>query len=433
MPKKDFVPVEKTWETKTIGSSRWGGKKTGKASKALDAFLSAGVTADKSPSEISSSMANLHELLKANSSSSYPKEKVDNMLNWLLDENGEDVYGASDFNKFDVNPSHVVVHPTFIRAAARRGVIFYVDSKGKFRRQTIKATVGAKIAPEVVVDLSTIDLGFFLKPIWYEDLERFVEAGMRVLLIGPAGVGKSEAVHRIFDARKQELLVVSCNPSMTADDFEGRTELREGPSGATVTEFTPAAPTIALERGYGLLLDEADAVSPESCYALYRILDGRSMHILRKGYDGKIDAHLNFRAIGTQNTEGRGDSQGLFHGRAYQDEAMLDRWNNYIRCSYPEADQEHLILRKKTGLAKRSVAKVVETAGLMRQALEADKVMMSVSLRRTQSVCANLGAGMTAENAWNFALLNRATSEDRTSFKEILNRVYGATLRAKGV
>ena len=103
MPKKDFVPVEKTWETKTIGSSRWGGKKTGKASKALDAFLSAGVTADKSPSEISSSMANLHELLKANSSSSYPKEKVDNMLNWLLDENGEDVYGASDFNKFDVN------------------------------------------------------------------------------------------------------------------------------------------------------------------------------------------------------------------------------------------------------------------------------------------------------------------------------------------
>lgn len=423
--KKPFEPVKRPWSSGLPTASR---RKRGKAAAALDAFKSLGVTSDGSDAAVSTmTTPDLHDILKINAKRVVGHDQVAEVLDWVFADEDTQVYSRSDLKtRFALDPTQLVTHPSFIRGAARRGTIFYIDSKGKFRRQTIKG--GMKVAPSIVVDEDIIDLGFYLKPIWYEDLLRFVNAGMRVLLIGPAGVGKSEAVQRIFFDRKQQLLVVSCNPSMTADDFEGRTDLREGSSGATVTEFTPAAPTIALEKGYGLLLDEADAVAPEACYALYRILDGRSMHILRKGYESKIEAHESFRALGTQNTEGRGDGQGLFHGRAYQDEAMLDRWNCYIRVTYPEPDQEALILRKHTGIDKNAIKQVVESASLMRKALEAEKLMLSVSLRRTKAVCANLGAGLTALDSWKFSLLNRATSEDRVSLQDILTRVYGSKL-----
>jgi MoxR-like ATPase len=422
--KKPFEPVKRPWSDGLPVTKK---RKRGKAAAALDAFKSVGVTSDGKPSVSTMTTPDLHDILKSNASRVVTKEQVAEVLDWVFADEDTQVYSRSDLkNRFSVEPTQLVTHPSFIRGAARRGTIFYVDSKGKFRCQTIKGAV--KVGPSVVIDESIIDVNFYLKPIWYENLLKFVNAGLRVLLIGPAGTGKSEGVQRVFLERSQELLIVSCNPSMTADDFEGRTDLREGPTGATVTEFTPAAPTIALERGYGLLLDEADAVAPEACYALYRILDGRSMHILRKGYESRIEAHENFRAVGTQNTEGRGDGQGLFHGRAYQDEAMLDRWNCYIRVTYPEQDQEALILRKHTGIEKGSIKSVVESATLMRKALEAEKLMMSVSLRRTKSVCANLGAGMSPLDSWNYAVLNRATAEDRVSLQDILKRVYGSKL-----
>ena len=43
------------------------------------------------------------------------------------------------------------------------------------------------------------------------------------------------------------------------------------------------------------------------------------MNILR---EAQIEVDPNFRVMGTQNTEGRGDTDGLFHGRAMQDESV---------------------------------------------------------------------------------------------------------------
>ena len=37
-------------------------------------------------------------------------------------------------------------------------------------------------------------------------------------------------------------------------------------------------------------------------------------YLRERGYDGEIPLHSDFRVIGTQNTEGRGDDQGLYHG-----------------------------------------------------------------------------------------------------------------------
>lgn len=316
----------------------------------------------------------------------------------------------------------VLYHSGFIRAAARRGFAFFLGADRRIYRFGIKSN-------EVVVKSSTppnpvVGTSCYFKPPWYDDLKHFIEVGEPVLLIGPPGAGKTEACERIFAERGQTLHIVSCNPSMTADDLEGRVELRnEG--GVMVTKFEMAPLALASRDGHGILLDEADAIPAAASFGLFRLLDGKDMRILRLGLEGVVPRHANLRLVGTQNTEGRGDDRGLHHGRAYQDEAFLDRWGNYIRVDYPEPDIESAILQSKTGVDRADAGRVVESATLLRRALKEDSIMFCCSMRRTIAVCKNLHAGRAPRAAWSYAVLNRATPEDARIMEEILQRVYG--------
>ena len=316
----------------------------------------------------------------------------------------------------------MAVHPYFIRAAARRGVAFYVGADGTLNRQTFSR------APSIEpIELDgEIDTSFYVEPEWFPSLLTFIERRLPVLLIGPPGTGKTEAVERLFSKRDQQLQIISCTPSMSADDFEGTIELRNGN-----TEFVQSACAEAVEKGYGLLLDEVDAAPAEACYSLYRALDGKDMRIARKGFEGVIVPHKNFRVVGTQNTEGRGDDRGIHHGRAFQDEAFLDRWANFIRADYLPSDTEALVLCKRTGIPKKKADTVIKVATELRRAFSNDQIMLCMTMRRTLAVASNIAAGMTPEDAWRFAVQNRATGSDPQDIEDLVNRIYGASAKKR--
>lgn len=321
----------------------------------------------------------------------------------------------------------LIYNSAFIRAAARLGFVFFIGSDGRVYRHTVAGGGGGDTTPAPAVvaqQAGEIDEDYFVKPLWYDDLATFVEAGSPTLLIGPPGVGKTEACERIFAERDQRLHIISCNPSMTSDDLEGRIELRNE-EGATVTSFEPGTMTVASKDGHGVLLDEADAIPATAAFGVFRLLAGKDMRILRMGSDGLIPRHDNFRIVGTQNTEGRGDDRGLHHGRAYQDEAFLDRWENVIRVDYPLKTVEVDILVKKTGVSADDADRIVQAAVLLRKALNEDAIMFCCSMRRTLAVARNLVRGHAPEKSWHFAVVNRATREDAKGIVEILNRVYG--------
>jgi MoxR-like ATPase len=325
--------------------------------------------------------------------------------------------------------TEVFLHPTFVETCrAEYDTVWIVVPDGMRRVRVGVPDASVVDVPHAVPD--GMDPDFYLKPDWYDDLKHLINRGEPVLIIGPAGVGKTEAVERIFKEREQRLEIVSCTPRTTANDLEGATDLVVE-AGHQVTKFTPAAPAVACQEGYGLLLDEADAAPSEAMYSMYRILDGKPMHIVRKGYDGKVDIHHDFRCIGTQNTEGRGDDRGLYHGRAYQDEAFLDRWRNTIRVDYPKAEQEILILRKRTGISGPEGEDIVKTAEALRNALQKDEIMLTCTMRRTLAVATNIAAGLIPQKAWDLAVVNRATPEDGAKITAILQRIYGSKLKKK--
>jgi cobaltochelatase CobS len=350
-----------------------------------------------------------------------PPELAERVVERALASGETFAFSEIDCPEVGLTGDAVLVHPAFVRASARRGLAFYAGPAGKVRRFAI--TTGDKQVPPSSPPAVDGEV-FYLKPAWFGDLAKFVERGEPVLLIGPAGAGKSEAVERVFLERGQTLRIVSCTQRMTANDLEGAVDLVVE-DGHQVTRFTPADPAIASEQGHGLLLDEADAAPAEAMYAVYRLIDGKPMHILRKGVDSVIPRHDGFRVVGTQNTEGRGDDRGLHHGRSYQDEAFLDRWRDTIRVVYPPKEDEVLILRKRTGISAVKAERIVDTAQALRAALRHDEIMLACTMRRTLAVAGNLATGMTPEAAWSFAVLNRATPDDHSNIMEVMNRIYG--------
>lgn len=362
----------------------------------------------------------LTDLVKKNAASVMDPAECDELVSKLLSEDKAAIPAEEAVRLLSVvDLAGLVVHPYFIRASARRGVGFYIASDGSVNRQRF---TGAVVATPLID--GQVDQNFFVEPEWFPYLAQFVERGMPVLLIGPSGSGKTASVERLFEQREQPLQIISCTPSMLADDFEGKTDLRGGQ-----TVFTPSACAIAVSSGHGLLLDEIDAAPAEACYSLYRALSGKDMRIARQGYEGIIAPNRAFRAVGTQNTEGRGDDRGIHHGRAYQDEAFLDRWQNYIRVDYPPFDTEVLILCKKTGIPKAQAQQVVRVASELRRGFGSDQILLCMTMRRSISVAANIAAGLTPEAAWRFAVWNRATREDQQTIDEFVNRVYGSTAK----
>jgi MoxR-like ATPase len=322
-----------------------------------------------------------------------------------------------------VDVAALVTHPYFVRAAARKGVSYYISSDGTLNRQTFSSVQGIG---DIKLD-DDIDRDFYIEPEWFPHLASFVERGIPVLLIGPPGCGKTAAVERLFNKRDQRLEIVSCTPSMSADDFEGTIDLVDGN-----TVFTPAACAEAVKEGYGLLLDEVDAAPAEACYSLYRALDGKDMRIARNAFERRIVPDRRFRAVGTQNTEGRGDDRGIHHGRAFQDEAFLDRWANYIRVDYLPPDKETTVLCKRTGIDKKKGALIVKAATELRRAFANDKIMLCVTMRRTLAIADNIAAGLTPADAWRFSVQNRATGgPELQDIEDLVNRIYGASARKR--
>jgi cobaltochelatase CobS len=147
----------------------------------------------------------------------------------------------------------------------------------------------------------------------FEDLLLVVSQRDHVMLVGPAGTGKTSGAKSVAHALGLRWSYWASNPRVTASALMGfmdangqyvRTQFRE-----------------AYEHGGVFILDEVDNAAPDLLTALNGAIENGTASFP----DGLVERHPDFVVVATANTYGKGADR-VYSGRQQLDGATLDRF-----------------------------------------------------------------------------------------------------------
>jgi len=168
-----------------------------------------------------------------------------------------------------------------------------------------------------------------------ERLELLMQTkNQHVLLVGPAGCGKSLMVKQAIRDLGQKYISMSCNP-MSALELRGTEGMRATESGGTVTYWRDGPLVMAMKYGVPLMLDEINMLPPDDAAILNAAMaEGK----IDTPY-GEVTAKEGFRVIGTYNP--------LYEGTYRFNKALKDRFSGgIIRMTWMGSKQERKRMEK---------------------------------------------------------------------------------------
>jgi MoxR-like ATPase len=198
-----------------------------------------------------------------------------------------------------------------------------------------------------------------------------VEAGQNIMMVGPAGCGKTTRAARLAKALSAERYhSVSVSGGMTESVLTGR--LLPIKAGGTFA-FLPAPFLTCYRDGGVFLADEVDAADPNVLLVLNAALANGHIEVeglAANGEDTRIARHPAFVMVCAANTYGTG-ADAKYVGRGALDGAFLDRFY-VVSVTYSER-YERSLFANHTNVAARSIGEWVlsvrakaEPAGLSR-------------------------------------------------------------------
>ena len=254
------------------------------------------------------------------------------------------------------------------------------------------------------------------------DLNIAIDAGMNLFLVGEAGSGKTSLLKNICLSRGVTPIVVSFNGEVSVDDLVGVKDLVNGQ-----TVFTEGVLPQAMRKGIPIIIDEADATSPDVQFVLHPVLMGEPLCLTRNGGE-YVNPEPGFFVAATGNTIGRGDDSGLYVGTNVLNEAYLDRYGMVVDHPYIPADEEVIVLVKRTGIHKRLAEKMTKVGELARESMKADNLTSTFSTRKMIDWCKLVAQGMDLTRAFIYSCINKVSAEDKRIIAEFGQRIFGDKL-----
>jgi len=169
------------------------------------------------------------------------------------------------------------------------------------------------------------------------------DLGLRVMLVGPAGSGKTTMARHAAEAVGQPLTVVSCNPEYGAGAYFGHNTINGS--------FLPGPVYRAAQEGHVLLFDEVDNGDASSQLTINNLLDNSGYLSVPNCSDTPmIEIHPDFKFLCAANTYGRGCDR-MYVGRNQMDEAFLDRFaGGVLDIDYDDTLEEQIAMRYFHGM-----------------------------------------------------------------------------------
>ncbi|GAA2399221.1 hypothetical protein GCM10010191_02580 [Actinomadura vinacea] len=282
-------------------------------------------------------------------------------------------------------------------------------SVGRFARDEAARVVAATVA-ETVPPVVEVRVGDAPDPVRvgghthavFPDVLLALGAGCHVLLVGPAGTGKSMMAQQVAEAFGQEFHALSLGPTTPMSKIFGYYDAH---GHYHATPFRRA-----FEHGGLMLLDELDSGHPGLLAELNQALSIRSCAFA----DGMISAHPDFRMIATANTYGTGGDR-QYVGRQALDAATLDR---FIIIDVPvDEELEERIALAHAPAQPEAARRVIEEVRRLRAMAAEKRLPVMFSPRASIDAAKLLQAGASVEQAIRWRVARGMSAAHRSALE----------------
>lgn len=238
---------------------------------------------------------------------------------------------------------------------------------------------------------------------------------------GHKGSGKSDLFEQVAARTGRAFMRVQHTINTEESHIVGQWTVK---GGETVFELGPL-PT-AMLNGWIYCADEYDFALPSVLSVYQAVLEGKSLMIKEADAANRIiRPHPNFRIFANGNTNGSGDETGLYQGTNIQNSANFDRFGVVIHKQYMKKPDESKILQNRVGLVKEDADKMVDFAGLIREAYDGGKISDVIS-PRTLIFASMIGVKRGSfRQGLTLSFINKLSKIDREVVDGVAQRVFG--------
>ena len=177
-------------------------------------------------------------------------------------------------------------------------------------------------------------------PEWFEKALQLAQSRKNILLVGPAGCGKTHMASKIAEAFGLDFASQSCSAGMSESQLTGWL-LPTGSNAKFV--YTMAQFVRIYENGGVFLFDELDSSDPNVLIYINQALAQDEFYLPIRHDNPKVKKHKDFIAVAAANTFGTG-ADAMYHARNALDAATLDRFRiGVIPVDYSPVVEDKLI------------------------------------------------------------------------------------------
>lgn len=293
---------------------------------------------------------------------------------------------------YEVLTDVVVKHREEIDEKAETAVAAHADKVERKLEAAAKEAVRAAAESRAPILVRTPDKKVkVVKGILPPEFKRLVElasARIPIMMVGPAGCGKTYLAGKIAEALSLPFSDISCSEGMSESVFNGKL-LPIGKGGAF--EHVPSSFMIRYEKGGVQLLDELDAADANLTTYMNKAIANNSFTVEQRFQNPVVKKHPDFVLVAACNTFGSG-ADAMYVGRNQLDAATIDRFKIGMVTMDYSRDVESSIATAKCGAKGEELC---EWAWGIREKIRALKLRRIMSTRTIENL-----STMTAMYAW---------------------------------